>query len=182
MNKIIIKFINKITEACPKKIVKEIRTKSGFLCFRRSQILNLKIFSICIHEFFQQCGDTSFDKDIYLHDHPYEFYTLVLRGGYEECSLDIRDIKNPENKIYKIGSLRKIDKYIFHRIHSITNDCKLTELLGIRYCKTLCFIGPRNRNWGYLLQDRKTRISNEEFRSIKKTLPQNPTYDFSENI
>ena len=60
------------------KLVKEIRSKKGELHFKRWRILSTPWFNIFLH-FINRADE---DKD--LHDHPWSFWSIILKGGYIE--------------------------------------------------------------------------------------------------
>ena len=81
------------------------------------RLLKFKLFrniSVCLHYFHRP------DEDPDCHDHPFHFFTLVLRGGYRE-EVEI----NGKRKINHLGFLsfgfRKAS--YLHRIISIKKPC-----------------------------------------------------------
>lgn len=53
--------------------------------YARRTLLNLKWFSVRVHEWIRS------DDARYLHDHPWDFVTIVLRGSYIDVSPSCRD-------------------------------------------------------------------------------------------
>lgn len=84
------------------------------------------------------------DPGLDLHDHPWTFWSLILKGGYAERRAPIRDPKD-ETSIYRASwSIRRLGLDECHRI---------TALLGNRPCWTLVLRGPRRRLWGFYTDD-----------------------------
>lgn len=80
-----------------------------------------------------------------LHDHPWNFVSIILRGGYIERRLDpiTRDV-DERHVVRHVNRLRAED------VHSIR------ELLRVPTW-TLLFVGRRRRTWGYLEPSRGWR-------------------------
>ena len=60
------------------KLIKEIKSKSGEVHFRRWEILKTRCGSIWLHAIYKA------DQDKHLHNHPWDFKSLVLKGSYLE--------------------------------------------------------------------------------------------------
>lgn len=125
------------------KTVKEIRSKAGILHFKRFAIIESKYLSIYLHTFTQP------DKDLYEHDHPWDFLLLILKGGYKE---------QISNKLYKRlpGFIKFIKAEHRHKI------VKLNDKVSI----SLAICGERRREWGYHTDN--GWIKNDEFRNEKR--------------
>ena len=92
-------------------------------------------FNIFIHKFLQ-----SDDAD--LHDHPWDYFTFILYGGYYEY-IENNDTLT-KNKIIKIwrppGFFKYSSAYHKHRVELLnTNQC----------CWTLFIPGKKIKNWGF---------------------------------
>jgi hypothetical protein len=73
-----------------------------------------------------------------LHDHPWSFLAIVLRGGYVERRLDPITMRvNEHHMVRRFNLMRK------HDFHAIMN-------LFEKPTWTLLFVGARRRTWGYL--------------------------------
>lgn len=72
-----------------------------------------------------------------LHDHPWSFVALVLRGGYDEVRLDLHSRLTFVRSINRINVMRRDDYHYIARLHKGTTW-------------TLLFVGARRRKWGYL--------------------------------
>lgn len=74
-----------------------------------------------------------------LHDHPFDYRTLLLRGWYVE-----QDIFG-KNRWFRAGSTRAARAQTFHRITSVS----------VGGCWTLFIMGRRINRWGFLVGGRK---------------------------
>lgn len=110
------------------KLIKEIRSKEGNLHFKRWQILKTRWFSIYLHGIYSE------DKDKHLHNHPWDYTSIVLKGKY------IEETPKGINKLYpgKIVSRNGLD---YHKILK----------LQTKSVYTLFFVSPIKRHWGYLV-------------------------------
>lgn len=73
-----------------------------------------------------------------LHDHPWSFLSIVLRGGYIERRLDpITRAMSVNHRIRRVNRVRSFDA---HAIAELTRTPTWT----------LLFVGRRTRTWGYL--------------------------------
>lgn len=72
------------------------------------------------------------DDDRALHDHPWDFSVYIIEGAYREIRDDC-----PDGEVYRAGSYRHIKAETAHR------------LIVLEPLWTLCFIGPRRREWGF---------------------------------
>ena len=108
------------------KTVKEIKSKAGTLHFKRFAIIESKYLSIYLHSFTQP------DKDLWEHDHPWDFFLLILKGGYKEQT---------NNKVYKRnpGFFKFIEAEHRHKIVELNSNKSIS----------LAICGERRREWGY---------------------------------
>ena len=95
-------------------------------------------FNIFIHKFLSSDPDD-------LHDHPWNYRTLILAGGYWEYTKDDKKWHGPGSYIYSDASR-------FHRIELDDN---------IPYCWTLFIPGKQQREWGFKVNDKW--IHNKEY-------------------
>lgn len=94
--------------------------------------------------------------DPYMHDHPWPFLTVVLKGGYWEHTFD----KNGEEiRVWHgPGSVIKRSAEEYHWL----------ELDNEQPATTLFFVGPQKREWGFL--ENGNWIHHEKFlRTNKKS-------------
>lgn len=73
-----------------------------------------------------------------LHDHPWSFVSLVLRGGYVERRLDTHNMQ--VNEAHRV---RWVNRMRTHDAHAITRLLRVPTW-------TFLFVGPRRRTWGYV--------------------------------
>jgi hypothetical protein len=132
-------------------LIREIRSKTGALHFRRWSLLNTRWGSLYIHQIARS------DEDLHMHDHPWDFWSLILRGGYTEQAM-------PEGKDFLIltncvpGTLVMRKAKDFHRI-------KLLNPLDSTW--SLVWTGSRiHEPWGYHTFD--GWVSNQEYRRMKR--------------
>lgn len=100
----------------------------GDVFFRRHDLIKSRWlpFSVYLHEFFRS------DRDRCLHDHPWSFVSIILRGGYWEEMHDGRHWRRP-------GSLLVRRAEVAHRI----------EINPGTRPWSLVFVGRRFRPWGF---------------------------------
>lgn len=97
-------------------------------------------FNIFLHKFLKGDPDD-------VHDHPWPYATLILKGGYNEW---IPQFNNKGEKIAEIsvwrgpGSFRVCGANSYHRIEL---DPEVT-------CWTLFMPGPHKRDWGFLVKNK----------------------------
>lgn len=89
-------------------------------------------FNVFIHKFLKSDPDD-------LHDHPWPYMTIILRGGYWEWT---RNSSIPQWK--GAGQIRFGHSTDYHRI----------ELEPGVECWTMFFPGPKLRDWGFLVKNR----------------------------
>lgn len=100
------------------KKVLEIRSKQGILHFTRWAIFSCKWVSLYIHRFNQS------DKDIYLHNHPWNFISVILKGSYFEESLNwswwpLYPKPKSEFKVKKFLTVSHMNRKVFHKVNEI---------------------------------------------------------------
>jgi hypothetical protein len=124
------------------KLIKEIRSKEGKLHFRRWQILKTPWFSIYIHGIYAP------DQDKHLHNHPWDYKSLVLKGSY------IEETNNGVN-LLKFGSVTSRNGEDYHKIKTLLTNSVYT----------LFIVSPAKRTWGYQVDGKW--MHNEEYRKLK---------------
>jgi hypothetical protein len=111
-------------------LIKEIRSKSGEVHFRRWRLLSTPWFNIYIHNILKSDADTD------AHDHPWNFTSIILKGSYQEYN-ELGEL----SPIYKCGSIHSLKTTEFHRL-------KL-----IKSATTLAITGKRKHDpWGYMTE------------------------------
>lgn len=125
------------------KLIKEIRSKEGKLHFRRWELLKTKWFSIWIHGIYES------DQDLHLHNHPWDFKSIVLKGSYIELTEKGFVWQTPMKFNSRNGEN-------FHKIYKL--------LTPVVY--TLFFVTPIKREWGYRVNSEF--ITHDKYRELKK--------------
>ena len=139
-------------------LVKEIRSKDGELHFKRWRLISTPWFSIYIHGIYKE------DEDLHLHDHPWNYTSLILRGYFTERSMSYDVIKSDDSEWRNkrvservIGPFRLINRKAeqFHKILKLHSKAVYT----------LFFVGKRKREWGYDVNGKW--IDHETYRKLK---------------
>lgn len=97
-------------------------------------------FNIFLHKFLKSDPDD-------VHDHPWPYATLILRGGYYEWVPVFDTVGRKIGEVQhwrKPGHFRTCSANSFHRIEL---DPNVT-------CWTLFMPGPKQRDWGFLVQNK----------------------------
>ena len=97
-------------------------------------------FNIFLHKFLRSDPDD-------VHDHPWPYATLILKGGYYEWIPEF----NFQGE--KIGEIRKWRGPGHFRICSATSYHRVELCEGVE-CWTLFMPGPHQREWGFLKNNR----------------------------
>lgn len=103
-------------------------TKNGMPYMRRVYLHDGDHFSVLLHNICQP------DADRWLHDHPWWFVAIVLRGGYTQQ----RTTRNGTSKVSRVRRVNIVGRRTFHRIETVQPDTW-----------TLVVTGCRRRIWGY---------------------------------
>jgi hypothetical protein len=111
------------------KLIKEIKSRTGVLHFRRYELLKTRFFSIWIHHIFES------DKDEHLHNHPWNFISIPFSGEYIELT-------QSGEKIQKLGVLNIRNGKDYHKILKINKGPVKTIFISF---------GPKSKKWGYLV-------------------------------
>ena len=104
-------------------------------------------FNVFLHKFLKGDPDD-------VHDHPWPYATLILKGGYYEWvpQFDDQGLKTSEIRKWRgPGHFRICKSTSYHRI----------ELKDDVTCWTLFMPGPHRREWGFLVNDQW--IHNEQY-------------------
>ena len=125
------------------KKVKEIISKDGVLHFRRWQVIKTRWFAIYIHGIYKA------DEDLHLHNHPWKFVSLILKGSYIERLPG--HVINPR----LAGTWVYRDTTRFHQIDSLLSPKVYTFNIMWGFKDT----------WGYMVRD--TFIDHKEYRERK---------------
>lgn len=105
------------------------------------------VFNVYLHRFCRP------DDDRALHDHPWVWASLVLRGGYFEHTIAAGGIARRHWRAP--GSLRVRLPWTAHRVELRPLSVGM-DLCGSPFaaCWTLFMTGPRLRNWGFHCPER----------------------------
>jgi hypothetical protein len=97
-------------------------------------------FAVCLHWIKKA------DPEPYLHDHPVTLVSYVLRGWYVE-----RRLADKYNTGFHENPDRLVDKK--NRINGAAWDRHSIIEVAPEGCLTLCFMGPKVREWGFHTPD-----------------------------
>lgn len=121
----------------------------GMTYLDRLRIIQTPWFAIYLHRIDAP------DPGIDLHDHPWPFWSFILRGGYDEWRAKARTFDSP------IGVQRRLSTEVRNRFHFAPsiNRMGLGEAHTIRHVYrvptwTLMFVGRRSREWGFYADNR----------------------------
>ena len=109
-------------------------------------------FNIFIHKFLKSDPDD-------VHDHPWPYATLILKGGYYEWvpQFDSKGKMIGETRYWRgPGHFRTCTATSYHRI----------ELDPTVTAWTMFMPGPQKRDWGFLVKNKW--IKNEEYIEMRK--------------
>jgi hypothetical protein len=134
------------------KLIKEIKSKEGELHFRRYSIFSLPFFSIYIHKIYKA------DEDKHHHNHPWDIFTIVLKGSYEEKLLG-----EPHKIVHKLttrtpGHFAWRPRNRYHKINQIFSTVT-----------TLAFVFGNKTPWGYWVGEKNLHIDQVEYRKLKNS-------------
>jgi len=110
-------------------------------------------FNVFLHKFLKSDPDD-------VHDHPWPYATVILKGGYYEWTpvFDGQGKKIAETCAWRgAGSFRTSGATSYHRI----------ELDPTVECWTLFMPGPHKREWGFLT--RTGWVQNEQYLQSRKS-------------
>lgn len=120
----------------------------GTLYLVRYMLFHSKYFCLYIHRFMKS------DLEV-LHDHPWNFFTYIVDGQYTERTVQsdvynkfhVWPVKFKESTNFRTkGSLAFRKATDIHRVE-IARNYKEEEIENAPL--TMCFIGPRVREWGF---------------------------------
>lgn len=100
----------------------------------RWRIVQTPYGALYLHKFLRG------DSDPYVHDHPWSFFSIILRGGYTEARRN--------NKTYLLWQHHIKRFNIMHRY-----DAHYIMTLDRTPTWSLLLVGPRKRTWGFYVED-----------------------------
>jgi hypothetical protein len=111
----------------------------------RWTLFRIPAFGIYIHKFLRS------DYDRALHDHPWPFVSIILKGGYYEVHDQTTDGLQ-EMTWYGSGSVLVRSAEWRHRV-KLEEDPRIIRMRGLKRktAWTLIFVGRRSRKWGFWL-------------------------------
>jgi hypothetical protein len=129
-------------------LVKEIRSKTGELHFQRYRVFACKFFSIYLHFIAKS------DEDKHPHSHPWNFFSLVLWGGYAETLTT-----------HKTNIVSHHARSILSCSHRFYDDYH--KIVLVKPTWTLVFVSPNkdDYDWGYLVNG--CHVRHENYRIMK---------------
>lgn len=96
----------------------------------RLHVVKTPWFAICLHWLNKP------DPEPYLHDHPVTFLSVILRGGYQEVRrVGTNPPQHPRHTRFNWITASSDDRHSICFIYPGT--------------LTLCFMGPKTRDWGF---------------------------------
>lgn len=104
---------------------------------RRWYILRTPWFGVYLHNILRP------DTDRHLHDHPWNFWSFVLKGGYTESVPD-------RMSRWGLHRLRIWERWSVHRLRA-TDSHRIVHLLPHTW--TLILVGRRQRDWGFWVEN-----------------------------
>jgi len=107
--------------------------------FMKRWVINFGFFTLRIHNWLDS------DIDRHLHDHPWWFFTYILKGGYIEV------FKKYETPMEKGDHAFRLATYQ-HRVVDI-----------IKPCWTFIITGPIKRKWGFWDDDKFTEAPDQDY-------------------
>lgn len=107
--------------------------KPGNPMMERWRLIQTPLFGLYVHFIYRE------DLDPVPHDHPWRFWSLVLRGGYrEEYHPDVREIGTSRQQQHEPWSVHEFPLRAAHRITSVEPRTV-----------TLVLVGRKLRTWGF---------------------------------
>lgn len=109
-------------------------------------VFKSKYGCIYIHRFMRSDNDTP-------HDHPWNFFTYVISGGYTEVFYDRNKPERNLSSLWRRSTNTRTPGSIAYRkatdVHQVVTDKERTmdEIADAPF--TICVMGPRIREWGF---------------------------------
>jgi hypothetical protein len=129
-------------------LVKEIVSKTGQVHFRRWRLLQTPWFAIYIHQICRS------DMELDMHDHPWNFSSVILEGAYREASSYPPKFDKIHIRDYYSGDVIEHQAEDVHKLTLVSQEVW-----------TLVFTSGRTRYWGY--QTKAGWIGHQEYRQLK---------------
>lgn len=128
----------------------------GYVYLRRLRIFQTPWFALYLHFIYEP------DLDRDPHDHPCNFWALIIRGGYRE-----QVFMNQENLYY--NDIHEWDFWTLHKM-PVNYAHQIKQLFGKTV--TLCWFGKRQRQWGFWTPE--GFVDQVTYRKLHKTAGEDP--------
>lgn len=121
---------------------------------RRWRIIQTPLFSIYLHKIFLP------DRDRPMHDHPFNFWSLILKGGYMERVSDTREASSFMDPTIETNFWGPLSwhKMPIEYCHNIDRLKKVPTW-------TLVFVGRRQKDWGFVVGPNRGWVQHDEYLS-----------------
>lgn len=131
--------MKRLLDRIPRRVIMGCETPGPYLT--RYFLLRTRLLNIYLHQFHRS------DEGRDLHDHPWAFVSVILRGGYWEWRPTEKheyasDVQVQERHWKPVGSVLFRPAKTAHRV----------EVDPARLPWSLVFCGPRIRTWGFYTQ------------------------------
>lgn len=127
----------------------------GYVYLRRLRIFQTPWFALYLHFIFEP------DLDRDPHDHPCNFWALIVRGGYLEDVFTHPLTRIPRSNTWGPGTVHKMPVEFAHQIRRLNGKTV-----------TLCWFGHRQRQWGFWTDE--GFVDQETYRKTHKTAGADP--------
>lgn len=128
-----------------------IKSQKGEIHFKRWKFVELPWFGIYIHKILKS------DEDLHPHSHPWDFISLILKGGYWEYDKTLF-----ERKLFQVFSVNKKQNSEFHKIDLVMP----TWTLIIRGRKRWGWAdGVKVSDWNYWVDGKM--VNHQVYRHLK---------------
>lgn len=111
-----------------------VRSSDGRTYLTRWWLIATPLFGVCVHRM------TAPDARVAVHDHPFGFVSIVLRGGYRELTRHPRTLELRERTVRGLNVMRT------RRAHTITHLLRIPTW-------TLLLVGRQQATWGFWERD-----------------------------
>jgi len=112
------------------------------LYMRRLYVVKTPVGGLYVHWIFRP------DHDRELHDHPWSFASLIVRGGYQE---EIPKYSSDSDPFSRWSRLQSWNRWSVHRMKA--TDRHRIVSLNRTPTMTVCLVGRREREWGFWMAD-----------------------------
>lgn len=113
---------------------------------RRLRVIQCPLFAIYVHWIFQADGDRD------PHNHPMNFWSFVLKGGYRE----VRYTYTGRSLGYRTRRRFSLARTAMNQYHRIIRLFRKPTV-------TLLFVGKRSQSWNFMLPD-GTKVDYREYK------------------